>query len=231
MKAIIVLYDDLVELDRTEITYQGEEQLQTIVTSTLQDTPDAELAEVYNNISKRLMKTYRLTRTGKLVDCNKTSTKPKDKTWRNAPRKPPEEKMSHQIYLNVTKDVSDFLLAKLGKTRNSFIRQAIQEKFDREGYEKRVVKPKPEPTDKRYHRLLKKLPSFIKVYDGKDLYRKNLTIVKNEENWHISYGEYTTQEGAPSIEHQDLLSALEFMYLWCENNKGKWIVGKKQPNK
>lgn len=224
MKAIIVLYDDLVELDRTEVTYQGEEQLRTIVASTLQDTPSAELAEVYNNISKRLMKTYRLTRTGKLVDCNKEPVKPK--TWRNRPRKPPEEKMSHQIYLNVTKEVSDFLLEKLGKTRNSFIREAIQEKFEREGIEKQVAKPKPEHPDRRYHRMFAKLPSTIKVYDGRDLYRRNLTIVKNDDNWHVSYGEYTTQEGAPSVEHQDLLSALEYMKLWIDDNKSKWIVGK-----
>lgn len=223
MKAIVVLYDDLVEVDRTTIAYQGEEQLQAIVASTLQDAPSAELAEVYNNISKRLMKTYRLTRTGKLVECNKTPVKPKA---RRKPRKKPEEKMSHQIYLNVTRDVSDFLLEKFGNTRNSFIRDAIQEKFEREGIEKQVAKPKPEHPDRRYHRMFTKLPATIKVYDGRDVYRKNLTIVKTDENWHISYGEYTTQEGAPSIEHKDLLSALEYMKLWIDNNNKKWIVGK-----
>jgi hypothetical protein len=59
MKSIIVIYDDLFELDRTEVAYQGETQLKAIVKSLMADYPESEKAEVYNKITQSLVYAYR----------------------------------------------------------------------------------------------------------------------------------------------------------------------------
>ena len=59
MKSIIVIYDDLLELDRTEVAYQGETQLKSIVKSLMADYPESEKAEVYNKITRNLVYAYR----------------------------------------------------------------------------------------------------------------------------------------------------------------------------
>lgn len=232
MKAIIVISDDLIEIDRTEITYQSKAQLRAIVSSALQDTPDAEIAEVYDAATKSLMTTYRLKRDGTLIDCSKALTtapqpkprKPRDWSYKY---KSPEDKMSHQIFINVTEKVNDFLHQTLGRKRNQFVRDAIQEKFDREGVEAHITPPKPEHPDRRYHRMFKKLPPSIKTYDGREMYLSALTIIKSDKDiWQVSYGTYTTDDGAPSIANEDLLYCLEWMDKWLEKYNKKWVVGK-----
>lgn len=113
--------------------------------------------------------------------------------------------------------------------RAKYVRDAVVEKLERDG---NPIPPDPHAKDeghpdRRYHRMFKNLPQSVRTYNARETYRSPLTITKTPENlWRVSYGEYTTQQGAPSVEHKDLLSALEWLDKWIKDYGNKWVVGK-----
>lgn len=226
MKSIIVIYDDLLELDRTEVAYQGETQLKSIVKSLMADYPESEKAEVYNKITQSLVYAYRRDSKGNVYEIEryvpKRPTRPKTV-------KAPDPKYPKRMTFWMNDAVYDRLDNVRGH-RASYVRKAVEEKLEREGD---PLPPDPLPKeeghpDRRYHRMFKNLPPSIRTYDTRSTYRSTLTITRNPDNnlWRVSYGEYTTQQGAPSVENKDLLSALEYLDMWIKKYGNKWIVGK-----
>lgn len=227
MKSIIVIYDDLFELDRTEITYQGETQLKSIVKSLMADHPESQKAEVYNKITQSLILAYSRDRRGNLSEIERY-VRPRAKPSHRTPRRPTGINYPQRM----TFWMNDATYARLNNVRGhraEYVRKAVEEKLEREGD---PLPPDPCPKaeghpDRRYHRLLKSLPDSIKTYDGRDSYRSQLTIVKTpSSSWQVSYGPFSTVPGAPSTEARDLLSALEWLNEWLERYSRKWIVGK-----
>lgn len=227
MKSIIVIYDDLLELDRTEIAYQGETQLKSIVKSLMADFPESERAEVYNSITKSLVYAYKRDRKGNISE-----------TERYVPKRPPirrrtasfvpDPKYPQRMTFWMNQAVYDRLDNVRGH-RAAYVRRAVEEKLEREG-DPLPIDPCPKEEghpDRRYHRLFKSLPSTLRTYDARETYRLPLTIIKTPDGlWRVSYGEYSTQQGAPSTESKDLLSALEWLDIWLKKYGNKWIVGK-----
>lgn len=229
MKSILVIYDDLCELDRTEITYTDEDQLKVIIRSLTCDYPEAEFVEVYNKASGSLILSYTITAKGKLLE--KERTKPRRGGYRpgiekNLPHHPAVFKENITIPLRPEIKAA---LAPLGIQRAAYIRAAIEEKFEREGNP--IPKPKEKPKkpdgapDRRYHRMFKNLPPSIKTYNGNDSYRSSLTISRTDIAWRVSYGPYSPDiPDAPSNQNRDLLSALEWLSQWLISHNRKWIV-------
>lgn len=225
MKAIIVIYDDLCELDRTEVTYTDEKQLKVIIRSLIADYPESECVEIYDKASGSLVLSYTITPTGKIVV--KFRAKP-----RRAGYHLPNHHAVYKSNLTIpmTPEMKD-ALAPLGIQRASYVRAAIEEKLEREGSP--IPKPKEKPKqpegfpDRRYHRMFKNLPPSIKTYKAETFYRSYLAITRTEEGWRVSYGDYSPDiPGAPSTHNRDLLSALEWLAHWLTVYDKKWIVGK-----
>lgn len=224
MKSIIVIYDDLFELDRTEVAYQGETQLKSIVKSLMADYPESEKAEVYNKITQSLVYAYRRDSKGNVYEIERYVRK---RAVSHAPRNTVKLYMQRMTFW-MEPAVYERLDALRGK-RAKYVRDAVVEKLEREG---NPLPPDPCPKaeghpDRRYHRMFKNLPQSIRTYDARTTYRSPLTITKTPENlWRVSYGEYSTLQGAPSTENKDLLSALEWLDMWIKKYGNKWIVGK-----
>ncbi len=224
MKSIIVIYDDLFELDRTEVAYQGETQLKSIVKSLMADYPESEKAEVYNKITQSLVYAYRRDSKGNVYEIERYVRK---RAVSHAPRNT-VKLYTQRMTFWMEPAVYERLDALRGK-RAKYVRDAVVEKLEREG---NPLPPDPCPKaeghpDRRYHRMFKNLPQSIRTYDARTTYRSPLTITKTPENlWRVSYGEYSTLQGAPCTENKDLLSALEWLDMWIKKYGNKWIVGK-----
>lgn len=225
MKSIIVIYDDLLELDRTEVAYQGETQLKSIVKSLMADYPESEKAEVYNKITQSLVYAYRRDSKGNVYEIERYVPK---RPTRPRATITPDPKFPKRM----TFWMNDAVYARLDNVRGhraSFVRKAVEEKLERDG-DPLPIDPCPKVEghpDRRYHRMFKNLPQSVRTYNARETYRSPLTITKTPENlWRVSYGEYTTQQGAPSVEHKDLLSALEWLDKWIKDYGNKWVVGK-----
>lgn len=224
MKSIIVIYDDLLELDRTEVAYQGETQLKSIVKSLMADYPESEKAEVYNKITQSLVYAYRRDSKGNVYEIERYVRK---RAVSHTPRNT-VKLYTQRMTFWMEPAVYERLDALRGK-RAKYVRDAVVEKLEREG---NPLPPDPCPKaeghpDRRYHRMFKNLPQSIRTYDARTTYRSPLTIVKTPDNlWRVSYGEYSTLQGAPCTENKDLLSALEWLDMWIKKYGNKWIVGK-----
>lgn len=224
MKSIIVIYDDLLELDRTEVAYQGETQLKSIVKSLMADYPESEKAEVYNKITQSLVYAYRRDSKGNVYEIERYVRK---RAVSHAPRNT-VKLYTQRMTFWMEPAVYERLDALRGK-RAKYVRDAVVEKLEREG---NPLPPDPCPKaeghpDRRYHRMFKNLPQSIRTYDARTTYRSPLTIVKTPDNlWRVSYGEFSTLQGAPCTENKDLLSALEWLDMWIKKYGNKWIIGK-----
>lgn len=226
MKSIIVIYDDLFELDRTEVAYQGETQLKSIVKSLMADYPESEKAEVYNKITQSLVFAYKRDSKGNLQEIERYV--PKRQSVKRKAAMSPDPKYPKRMTFWMNDAVYERLDALRGK-RAKYVRDAVVEKLEREG---NPLPPDPHAKaeghpDRRYHRMFKNLPQSLRTYDARTTYRSPLTITKTPENlWRVSYGEYSTKKGTPSTENKDLLSALEWLDMWIKKYGNKWIVGK-----
>ena len=224
MKSIIVIYDDLFELDRTEVSYQGETQLKTIIKSLMADYPESEKAEVYNKVTQNLILAYRRDSKGNLIEIERYIRK---RAVSHAPRNTVKQYTQRMTFW-MEPEIYERLDVLRGK-RAKYVRDAVVEMLERDG---NPIPPDPHAKDeghpdRRYHRMFKNLPQSVRTYNARETYRSPLTITKTPENlWRVSYGEYTTQQGAPSVEHKDLLSALEWLDKWIKDYGNKWVVGK-----
>lgn len=128
-KAQIVIYDDLVVIDETETFFKNKEQLAGIASSCLRSTPNAEMVEVY--VLGKLKMKFKITNRGKV---KKESLHP---GWGGArPNSGPKRKFGEaldcQISFRVTKSVYDFVNNMNSLDKAQWLRQAIQEKKERE---------------------------------------------------------------------------------------------------
>lgn len=127
-KARIVLYDDLLIIDETEVNFTDKKNLESITTSCLRTTPTAEIAEVY--IHDKLNMKMQLTRKG---NPKKLSIHPNWGGRREGSGRKPigATALTNLIGLRVDDNMLEFLKSLMSK-RNEFIRKAIQEKRERE---------------------------------------------------------------------------------------------------
>ena len=116
MKSIIVIYDDLFELDRTEVSYQGETQLKTIIKSLMADYPESEKAEVYNKITQNLIEIERYIH---------------KRAVSHAPRNTVKQYTQRMTFW-MEPEIYERLDVLRGK-RAKYVRDAVVEKLEREG--------------------------------------------------------------------------------------------------
>lgn len=129
MKARIVIYDELLIIDETEVSYCDLGNLEALTASFLRSTPGAEIAEAYIGGGK-LKYRLQLTRKGKVkrlsIHPNWGGARP------GAGRKPIGGKaLSIKIAFRVDQDTFDFLQTLLTK-KGKFVRDAIREKRERD---------------------------------------------------------------------------------------------------
>lgn len=128
-KAQITIYDDLVVIDETEAFFTNNEQLAGIAISCLRSTPNAEMVEVY--VNNKLKMKFKITSKGKV---KKESIHP---GWGGArpnsgPKKSCAEVLSYQITFRVGKSMYEIINKMDSDKKSKWLRQAIQEKMDRE---------------------------------------------------------------------------------------------------
>lgn len=195
MKSIIVIYDDLLELDRTEVAYQGETQLKSIVKSLMADYPESEKAEVYNKITQSLVYAYRRDSKGNVYEIERYVPK---RPTRPRATITPDPKFPKRM----TFWMNDAVYERLDNVRGhraSFVRKAVEEKLERDG-DPLPIDPCPKVEghpDRRYHRMFKNLPQSIRTYDARETYRSPLTITKTPK----IYGESPMANTPPYKAH------------------------------
>lgn len=232
MRAVVVLYSDMFELDRSEVTYASMPQLRAIVDSIASDLPEAELAEVYTVPGLAL--TYRYTRAkhAKKWKEQRVSDHPNWGGWRpgaGATKKDPKDRLSTRIVVSIKPDMA----AELNKVSNSslsaYVRKAIAEKVESSRGVKldpeiKFAAPKGVP-DTKYHRTLQGLPQNVRRYEGRDMTELGLHIDRTDTGWHVYYGDSDyTERDAPSFSAPLLISALESAEKWCAEHRKKWII-------
>lgn len=136
-KARIIVYDDWgVMLDETETFFASKEQLEGIVKQTLNQTHDGEVVEAW--VGSKLKMKFQFNRKHKIVPC-KNLLHPgwggrRDRA--GAPSKGAEA-LVNRVVLHVNEETFDFCES-LGRNKAEWIRQAISEKREREGNEKKA---------------------------------------------------------------------------------------------
>lgn len=136
-KARIIVYDDWgVMLDETETFFASKEQLEGIVKQTLNQTHDGEVVEAW--VGKKLKMKFQFSRKHKIVPC-KNLLHPgwggrRDRA--GAPSKGAEA-LVNRVVLHVNEETFGFCES-LGRNKAEWIRQAISEKREREGNEKKA---------------------------------------------------------------------------------------------
>lgn len=241
MKATIVLYSDLFELDRTEVAYTTQVQLRAIVESLAADNAETQLVEVYSHPSMRLTYRYTRTRRGARFKEQKVGDHPNWGGFRpgsGAKPKKAEDVLSERIEIAVRKDMAALLDSIKGESRASFIRKAIADRIHQ--VQQVVVDPmpktKPVPVkdpeaDRRYHNLLRSLPASIRRYEGMELTTIPLHIDRTPNGWHVYYGRPDSPEpDTPSFHTPLLLSALENISRWLAMHRKRWVVGSEIKN-
>lgn len=136
-KARIIVYDDWgVMLDETEAFFKDKEQLEGIVKQTLTQTHDGEVIEAW--VGRKLKMKFQFNRKHKIVPC-KNLLHPgwggrRDRA--GAPSKGAEA-LVNRVVLHVNEETFGFCES-LGRNKAEWIRQAISEKREREGNDKKA---------------------------------------------------------------------------------------------
>lgn len=130
MRARIVIYDDMVELDDTEVISDNREQVKNIAQSMLKATPNAEMCEVYNCKDGKMIMKFVITRKGNIkpartIHPNWGGRRP----GQGAPSKG-DKALINRVVIHVDKEMADFL--ETVGSKPEWIRQAIKEKRERE---------------------------------------------------------------------------------------------------
>ena len=126
-KARLVLYDDLLILDETEVVFCDRKNLEGIAASCLRSTPGAETAEIY--IKNKLSLKFQLTRKGNIkkmnIHPNWGGRRP------GSGRKKQFGTRTNLVHFRVDDETMEFLNSLLNK-KADFLRAAVKEKMDRE---------------------------------------------------------------------------------------------------
>lgn len=135
-KARIIVYDDWgVMLDETETFFASKEQLEGIVKQTLNQTHDGEVVEAW--VGSKLKMKFQFNRKHKIVPC-KNLLHPGRGGRRDRAGAPSKgaEALVNRVVLHVNEETFGFCES-LGRNKAEWIRQAISEKREREGNEKK----------------------------------------------------------------------------------------------
>lgn len=129
MKARIIIFDDLTIIDETELEIKEREQIKNIAVNLVRTTPDALAAEVW--VGKRLEMKFTKTRKGGI----KSVTNLKNPNWggkRRGSGRPSlgDKACTNRIVTYVNEEMFDYVENLNNKC--AWIRQAIQEKMERE---------------------------------------------------------------------------------------------------
>lgn len=131
IKARIVVFDDLAILDETEII-NNKDVIGKVANNLLLSTSGAESCEVYDVKSGKMIMRFTLTRKGK-VQALKIKTNPNLGGARpGGGRKPSPNSFTRYIAIRVTQDVGQWLDEHTGNSMAAWIRDAINEKMERE---------------------------------------------------------------------------------------------------
>lgn len=130
-RAKIVISDDIMTLDEAEVTFSQKKQMLGMVESFLKCTKDAETAEVYDMETGKMIARYIMTKRGKIVPTDVEHFNWGGKRPRSG--RPPlgVEAKTNRVIVYVNEDMAAFIES-LGRAKNDFLRQAIQEKRERE---------------------------------------------------------------------------------------------------
>lgn len=128
--ARIIVYDDWgVNLDETEVLSQNRKQVENIAVHMLKSTQDAEYVEVWNE--KRLTMKFVVKKNGKV----KAVTNIAHPNWggaRERAGRPSKGKLAYRNRIPINVDDDMFSLLETKGNKAAWIRQAIQEKLERE---------------------------------------------------------------------------------------------------
>lgn len=130
-RAKVVISDDIMTLDETEITFSTKKQLGEMVDSFIRCTQDAEIAEVYDNEGNKMIARYVLTRKGKVEETSVTHFNWGGRRTRSGRKSKGEKCLKNKIFFNVDDEMFDFL-DRLPIPKSTWLRQAVQEKRERE---------------------------------------------------------------------------------------------------
>lgn len=125
--ALIYFYDDLCLIDDSESVYDDKDQLAKVVESMLRSVQGAVTAEVYDSSSKKMILHFRLTQKGNIKKL-RTDRRGGKRPGAGRPKK--ENANVEIVMFRTSEEMKEFLFSL--ENKSEFIRQAIQEKRDRE---------------------------------------------------------------------------------------------------
>lgn len=135
-KARIIVYDDWgVMLDETETFFASKEQLEGIVKQTLNQTHDGEVVEAW--VGRKLKMKFQFNRKHKIVPCKNLHPGWGGRRDRAGAPSKGAEALVNRVVLHVNEETFGFCES-LGRNKAEWIRQAISEKREREGNEKKA---------------------------------------------------------------------------------------------
>ena len=135
-KARIIVYDDWgVMLDETETFFASKEQLEGIVKQTLNQTPDGEVVEAW--VGRKLKMKFQFNRKHKIVPCKNLHPGWGGRRDRAGAPSKGAEALVNRVVLHVNEETFGFCES-LDRNKAEWIRQAISEKREREGNEKKA---------------------------------------------------------------------------------------------
>lgn len=133
MKARIVIYDDMVELDDTEVISDNREQVKNIAHSMLRTTPNAEMCEVFNCKDGKMIMKFVITRKGNIKSANVLHPNWGGRRPGQGAKGKGDKALTNRIVFYVDKEMFDFLET-LG-SKPEWLRQAVNEKRERDKQE------------------------------------------------------------------------------------------------
>ena len=125
-----MVYDDYTILDETEVINE-KKVIEDIAKNMLLTTSDAESCEVYDNKTEKMIMRFNVTRKGKVVAA-KVKKSRAGGARPNAGRKPSPDSFTRYIAIRVTQDVGQWLDENTGLSMAAWIRDAINEKIERD---------------------------------------------------------------------------------------------------
>ena len=135
-KARIIVYDDWgVMLDETETFFASKEQLEGIVKQTLNQTHDGEVVEAW--VGSKLKMKFQFNRKHKIVPCKNLHPGWGGRRDRAGAPSKGAEALVNRVVLHVNEETFGFCES-LGRNKAEWIRQAIKEKRERDGNEKKA---------------------------------------------------------------------------------------------
>lgn len=131
-RAKIIVSDDIMTLDESEVTFNQKKQLDEIVSSFMRCTQDAEVAEVYDLDTDKMIARYILTRKGKVVPTDVEHFNWGGARARSGRPSLGDKALRNKAFFNVSDEMYKFLDTMPRRMKSTWLRQAVEEKRERE---------------------------------------------------------------------------------------------------